>query len=263
MLPRTQLPVAAHCRVVVDNDWAGDPDGLVALAHHLLSPTNRVTAVTSSFLDPVFGEVEAPAVVVGRGPDGRAAPGDLRAAVRRADRGLLVLVADQRPVQRPAPEVADRLRAVARERSDEAAVGEEPVAGSDDAELVALGVAEHHVVLLRALTDVDVPAAQPERPLHRPLLVLQRRAGQVEVPPVLRGLRLPRRHEAEPEAGVVGRHERGAVALPPQDTGPEAREPERVERVDVERDEVTGHGLRISDPPTRARAGQGRAGQRR
>ncbi|GAB3304810.1 hypothetical protein GCM10027451_10740 [Geodermatophilus aquaeductus] len=61
MPARTHLPVAARCRVVVDNDWAGDPDGLVALAHHLLSPANRVTAVTSSFLNPVFGEVDGTA----------------------------------------------------------------------------------------------------------------------------------------------------------------------------------------------------------
>jgi len=40
--------------VVIDNDWSGDPDGLVALAHHLLSPANRVVAVTSSFLNPAF-----------------------------------------------------------------------------------------------------------------------------------------------------------------------------------------------------------------
>jgi len=49
-----ELAVRARCRVVVDNDWSGDPDGLVALAHHLLSPANRVTAVTSSFLNPRF-----------------------------------------------------------------------------------------------------------------------------------------------------------------------------------------------------------------
>jgi purine nucleosidase len=55
MAPRNSLRVGVQCRVVVDNDWAGDPDGLVALAHHLLSPTNRVTVVTSSFLNPVFG----------------------------------------------------------------------------------------------------------------------------------------------------------------------------------------------------------------
>jgi hypothetical protein len=48
------LRIGEQCRVVVDNDWSGDPDGLVALAHHLLSPTNRVVAVTSSFLNPIF-----------------------------------------------------------------------------------------------------------------------------------------------------------------------------------------------------------------
>jgi hypothetical protein len=51
-----RLRLAEQCRVVVDNDWAGDPDGLVALAHHLLAPANRVVAITSSFLNPVFGE---------------------------------------------------------------------------------------------------------------------------------------------------------------------------------------------------------------
>jgi purine nucleosidase len=53
-----QLRLAVQSRVVVDNDWSGDPDGLVALAHHLLSPTNRVVAVTSSFINPVFGVPE-------------------------------------------------------------------------------------------------------------------------------------------------------------------------------------------------------------
>jgi len=48
------LTVAPHCRVIVDNDYQGDPDGLVALAHHLLSPANRVAAITSSFLNPRF-----------------------------------------------------------------------------------------------------------------------------------------------------------------------------------------------------------------
>ena len=48
--------VVEHCRVVVDNDFAGDPDGLVGLAHHLLSPTNRVVAITSSFLNPTLAD---------------------------------------------------------------------------------------------------------------------------------------------------------------------------------------------------------------
>lgn len=53
------LPIRPRCRVVVDNDWAGDPDGLVALAHHLLSPANRVDAVTSTGLHPMFGSPRA------------------------------------------------------------------------------------------------------------------------------------------------------------------------------------------------------------
>ena len=48
------LPVSPHCRVIVDNDYQGDPDGLVALAHHLVSPANGVTVITSSFLDARF-----------------------------------------------------------------------------------------------------------------------------------------------------------------------------------------------------------------
>jgi purine nucleosidase len=48
------LAVAPQCRVIVDNDYQGDPDGLVALAHHLLSPANRVTAVTSSLMNARF-----------------------------------------------------------------------------------------------------------------------------------------------------------------------------------------------------------------
>ncbi|WP_432486688.1 nucleoside hydrolase [Kineococcus sp. SYSU DK018] len=54
-MPTEPLRIARRCRVVVDNDWAGDPDGLVALAHHLLSPGHRVEAVTSSLLSPAFG----------------------------------------------------------------------------------------------------------------------------------------------------------------------------------------------------------------
>lgn len=61
MTQPAELRISARCRVVIDNDWAGDPDGLVALAHHLLSPGNRVVAVTSSFLNPVFGPSEGTA----------------------------------------------------------------------------------------------------------------------------------------------------------------------------------------------------------
>lgn len=45
-----QAPAAV--RVVVDNDFAGDPDDLPQLAHHLLSPGAEVRAVISSHLAP-------------------------------------------------------------------------------------------------------------------------------------------------------------------------------------------------------------------
>ena len=41
-----RIPVTPRCRVIVDNDFAGDPDGLVALAHHLLADAAVVRAIT-------------------------------------------------------------------------------------------------------------------------------------------------------------------------------------------------------------------------
>ena len=48
-------PVAASSkkvRVIIDNDLSGDPDGLVALAHHLLSPTVDIRGVIGTHLRP-------------------------------------------------------------------------------------------------------------------------------------------------------------------------------------------------------------------
>jgi purine nucleosidase len=73
--------VVARCRVVVDNDYAGDPDGILALAHHLLSPSNRVVAITSSFLNPRF--VVPPAT-----PGATAEDGSRLAAALLAEVGL-------------------------------------------------------------------------------------------------------------------------------------------------------------------------------
>jgi purine nucleosidase len=73
------LAVRARCRVVVDNDWSGDPDGLVALAHHLLSPANRVVAVTSSFLNPRFPTSHS------RAADGAAVAAELLARLALPD----------------------------------------------------------------------------------------------------------------------------------------------------------------------------------
>jgi len=108
-----------------------------------------------------WSEVEVQPVLPGLRHQWRTAPRDLRTAARRADRGLLVLVPDQRPSQRLAPEVPDPLRAIARQRPNESAVSKEVVARLDHAELVAFGVGEHHMTFLRALTDIDVRAPSP------------------------------------------------------------------------------------------------------
>lgn len=43
-------PAGPRFRVISDNDYAGDPDGLFQLAHHLLSPSVDVRAVIASHL---------------------------------------------------------------------------------------------------------------------------------------------------------------------------------------------------------------------
>ncbi len=50
-LARTGIVQRPLSRIIVDNDFAGDPDGLVALAHQLLAPATRTVLVTSSALD--------------------------------------------------------------------------------------------------------------------------------------------------------------------------------------------------------------------
>jgi hypothetical protein len=99
-------------------------------------------------------------------------------------------------------------------------------------------VREHHVPLLRELTDIDVPGAQCQRSRHRLLLVLERRARQVQVHLVPAGPRLLGRLEPDPEARVIARKKCDAGMLvglvgelPAQDPAPEAREPERVGRI--------------------------------
>ena len=59
------------------------------------------------------------------GASGGPAPGDLRAAPRRLDRGLLVLVPDERPAERRAPEVAEPPEPLLEEAADPAGALEE------------------------------------------------------------------------------------------------------------------------------------------
>jgi purine nucleosidase len=46
---------SARYRVISDNDYAGDPDGLIQLAHHALCPSVQLTAVIGSQLKPLDG----------------------------------------------------------------------------------------------------------------------------------------------------------------------------------------------------------------
>lgn len=41
---------APQSRIIIDNDFAGDPDGAIQLVHHLLSPTVQIRAIIASHL---------------------------------------------------------------------------------------------------------------------------------------------------------------------------------------------------------------------
>jgi inosine-uridine nucleoside N-ribohydrolase len=83
------LELRPLCRVVVDNDFSGDPDGLLALAHHLLAPSNRVVLVTSSFLNQSLPGPHATAA------DGAALAAELVDVVGRP--ALSVVAGSERP----------------------------------------------------------------------------------------------------------------------------------------------------------------------
>lgn len=59
--PFRTIPQSPSARVIVDNDFAGDPDGLAALVHQLLAPKTRVALITVSALNPQFSAGEMPA----------------------------------------------------------------------------------------------------------------------------------------------------------------------------------------------------------
>jgi len=44
--------IAPRSRVILDNDFGGDPDGLFQLAHHLLSPSVAIRGIIGSFFPP-------------------------------------------------------------------------------------------------------------------------------------------------------------------------------------------------------------------
>ncbi|WP_346854567.1 nucleoside hydrolase [uncultured Draconibacterium sp.] len=51
---------SARYRVIIDNDFGGDPDGLVQLGHQLLSPTTEIRAIIGSKNDAAFPKINDP-----------------------------------------------------------------------------------------------------------------------------------------------------------------------------------------------------------
>src|SRR5438270_10167365 len=119
------------------------------------------------------GDVEMKPVLPGLRHERRTTPGDERTgAVRGADRGFFVLIPDQRPSERGAPEVPNLSRTVAINRSESTALSEKRIVRLDDAELVAFGVGEHDMRFVWALTDVDVAGTELDQPRDRLRLVI-------------------------------------------------------------------------------------------
>ena len=52
--------VAPRMRVILDNDFGGDPDGLVQLAHHVLSPSVEIRGIVSSYFKAFMGGPNTP-----------------------------------------------------------------------------------------------------------------------------------------------------------------------------------------------------------
>lgn len=52
ILPQARGAPTARSRVILDNDYSGDPDGLFQLAHHLLSPSVTIPLILGSHIHP-------------------------------------------------------------------------------------------------------------------------------------------------------------------------------------------------------------------
>jgi purine nucleosidase len=106
-----------RCRVIADNDFAGDPDDLWQLAHHLLSPSVEIRAVVSSRLNT---DVQGDQPVSTTATDGCAKVRELFSVMGLAADGLVVGGADDplrtesEPIDSPAARaiVAEAMRDV-------------------------------------------------------------------------------------------------------------------------------------------------------
>lgn len=61
-----QGEAAPRMRVIIDNDFSGDPDGLFQLAHHLLSPSVEVRGIIGSHVKGFGGDAAGTATAACR-----------------------------------------------------------------------------------------------------------------------------------------------------------------------------------------------------
>jgi hypothetical protein len=102
------------------------------------------------------------------------------------------------------------------------------------------------MIVVWALTDVDVAGAEFDQSLDRFVLVIDGRGRQIEMDAILARLLLRDRPKQDPESGVIRRHETdlvmGLVVDPPvQSSGPEAYETEWIIRIEAESLEPRTH----------------------
>lgn len=107
--PYRTVPQKPNCRVIVDNDFAGDPDALVALAHQLLSPKSVVPLVTCTPLPDAFRGAVPVGITAKRGVE------IARALIRQAavpGRDSVPVVAGPERFDAPAADRAETARAI-------------------------------------------------------------------------------------------------------------------------------------------------------
>jgi purine nucleosidase len=51
-LPYPEESIRPRMRVIIDNDFGGDPDGLFQLVHQILSPSNEIRGIIGSHIKP-------------------------------------------------------------------------------------------------------------------------------------------------------------------------------------------------------------------
>lgn len=103
-----------RARVIIDNDFGGDPDGLFQLAHHLLSPSVEVRGIIGShhYQDGFYGYSGSPTSAV-------AAANELLTEMKLAGKIPVYQGADERIGKADAPVASEAARFIVREAMSE------------------------------------------------------------------------------------------------------------------------------------------------